>query len=114
MRLFKSAQIVAWILAAAVVLLSIVPPELRPQTGAPHNVEHLMAYAATGFAFGLGYGRRHDMLALLLVVLCGTVEVTQLFIPGRHARLGDFIVDAFAVSAGLLTGSLLHRISAHT
>jgi VanZ family protein len=48
------------------------------------------------FAFGLGYKRRHDLLAILLVVFSGAIEIAQLFVPGRHARLGDFIIDAVA------------------
>ena len=62
------ARIAAWSLAAAIVILSLVPPALRPDTSAPHSLEHLIIYAATGFAFGLGYTRRHDLLAVLLVI----------------------------------------------
>lgn len=114
MRLSHLERIVAWTLAAAIVALSVVPRDLRPETSVPHKLEHFIAYGATGFAFGLGYRRRHDMVALLLVLFCGAVEVTQRFVPGRHARLSDFIVDAFAVCAGVLTASLVNRIRAHT
>jgi VanZ family protein len=96
-------------LAAAIVLLSLVPPTLRPGTGAPHSLEHFTIFAATGFAFGLGCKRRHDLLAILLVIFSSAIEIAQLFVPGRHARLGDIIIDAVSACMGLVMASLLRR-----
>ena len=104
----KTARIAA---AAAIVILSLVPPALRPETSTPHSLEHLIIYAATGFAFGLGYKRRHDLLAILLVLFSGAIEIAQLFVPGRHARLSDFIIDAVAVCIGLVMSSLLSLVA---
>jgi VanZ family protein len=103
----KTARIAAWILAAAIVILSLVPPTMRPETSAPHNLEHLIIYAATGFAFGLGYKRRHYLLAVLLVIFSSAIEIAQLFVPGRHSRLSDLIIDAGAACIGLVTSSLI-------
>jgi VanZ family protein len=103
----ESPLVAAWVLTAAIVILSVVPPSLRPETSAPHSVEHLTIYAATGFAFGLGYNRRHYLVAILLVVFSGSIEIAQLFVPGRHARLSDFIIDAIAACMGLVMASLL-------
>jgi VanZ family protein len=103
----KLARISAWSLATAIVTLSIVPPGVRPEIKAPHDLEHFLIYAATGFAFGLGYRRRHDFLAMLLVFFSAAVEIAQLFVPGRHARISDFIVDAFATCVGLAMSSLI-------
>ena len=41
------------------------------------------------------------MATLLLVGFVGVIEIAQLVVPGRHARLSDFLIDAFAVSIGL-------------
>jgi VanZ family protein len=106
----KLAQIVAWSLAAAIIVLSIVPPGLRPQTAAPHQFEHLAIFAATGFAFGLGFGQMRGLLAVYLVVFAGLVEFLQLFVPGRHARLSDFVIDAASIFGGLVTEYLAYRI----
>jgi len=102
-----AARIVAWALATAIVILSLVPPALRPETSAPHSLEHTIIFAATGFAFGLGYTRRHDLLAILLVLFSICIELAQLFVPGRHARVSDLIFDAVAACIGLATASLL-------
>jgi VanZ family protein len=110
----KAARIAAWILAAFIVILSLVPPTLRPESGAPHSLEHFTIFAATGFAFGLGYRRRHDFLAILLIMFSGAIEIAQLFVQGRHARLGDFIIDAIAACIGLVMASLLSLVPLRT
>jgi len=104
----------AWALAAAIVILSLVPPTLRPETRAPHSLEHFTIFAATGFAFGLGYKRRHDLLAILLFIFSSAIEIAQLFVPGRHARLGDFIIDALAACIGVVMASLLSSAPVRT
>jgi VanZ family protein len=101
------ARVSAWLLAAVIVVLSVVPPNLRPETGTPHNFEHFAIFCATGIAFALGYARRHRLVLVSLVVFAGAIELVQIFIPNRHARLADFIVDAFAVCAGVILCRLL-------
>jgi VanZ like family len=110
----KAARIAAWILTALIVILSLVPPTLRPESGAPHSLEHFTIFAAAGFAFGLGYRRRHDFLAILLIMFSGAIEIAQLFVQGRHARLGDFIIDAVAACIGLVMASLLSLVPLRT
>jgi VanZ family protein len=105
----QASRAVAWALAALIVVLSLVPAALRPQTGAPHGVEHFAIFAATGMAFGLGYERRHSLIAVLLVLFAAAVECAQLAVPGRHARLSDFIVDSLALCVGLFAVSISAR-----
>jgi VanZ family protein len=107
------ARIVGWSLAAAIVVLSVVPATLRPESGLPNDVEHFAIFWATGLAFALGYTST-PLLATLLVVFAGTIEILQLFIPGRHARLSDFIVDGLASVIGLITASLVTQMRNRT
>ncbi len=98
-----AARVAAWFLAIAIVVLSLVPRDLRPETELPHYLEHFLIFFATGIAFGVGYGRRNlGLLATLLFLFAGLVEVMQLFQPGRHARISDFLIDTFALWVGLL------------
>src|ERR1700685_1844661 len=97
----KAARIAAWILALAIVVLSIVPPGLRPETNMPHHLEHFAIFFATGVAFISGYGQRALGVAIALVAFAGLIEIAQLYVPGRHARLSDFIVDAAALCVGM-------------
>jgi VanZ family protein len=44
------------------------------------------------------------------VVLIGVLELLQLWVPGRHARLEDFVVDALTAIAGILIAALFDRL----
>jgi VanZ family protein len=100
-------------LVAVIVVLSVIPATLRPKTGLPHGFEHFAIFWATGLAFALGYSLT-PLLATLLVIFSGTVEIMQLFIPSRHARLSDFIVDALASVIGLITVALAVQMHKRT
>ena len=97
-RLFKIA---AWLLLLAIIVLSVVPPGERPVTPAPREFEHLAIFLLTGLLFGLGYKMRHFAQAIGLIVFSAAVEIVQLGVPGRHARLSDFVVDALSASIGV-------------
>jgi VanZ family protein len=103
----KAARITAWILAFAIVVLSIVPPGLRPETNMPHMFEHFAIFFATGAAFACGYGQRALEVAIALVAFAGLIEIAQIYVPGRHARVSDFIVDAAALCVGIALASLV-------
>ena len=106
--MLKATRISAWFLAAAIIVFSLVPSHLRPVTDVPHALEHFVIFAATGIAFGLGYGPRYS-IAIALVIFAGAIEIAQLSVPGRHARLSDFIVDAFAACIGFLAPYIVAR-----
>jgi VanZ family protein len=103
MRYFvlKAARVTGWLLAAIIAVLSFLPPWLRPQTPMPHGLEHFAIFAITGFVFGIGYSRRPVLVMVALVIFAATIEIAQLFVPDRHARLSDFIVDALALCLGV-------------
>lgn len=105
-------RVVAWSLAAAIIALSIVPPRLRPETVLPHDLEHFVIFFAMGVAFGVGYQSKRLHLIALLVIFSGVVELSQLFVPGRHARVTDFVVDGLAVCTGVVTPILAKRVVA--
>jgi VanZ family protein len=94
----------AWSLAAAIVILTVVPPSFRPVTGLPHALEHFVMFALCGGAFGLAYRLRGIFEGAALVAFAGAIELLQLIVPGRHARLSDFVVDAIASCVGVLIG----------
>lgn len=93
-------RICAWLLAAAVAFANLSPPGLRPHSDLGQNSEHGLAFILIGLAFGLAYPRRRLVTAAVAVVLIGVLELMQLMAPGRHARLEDFLVDAFTACIG--------------
>jgi VanZ family protein len=98
------------ILVAAITLLSLVPPALRPVT-APHHLEHLLIFAATGLAMALAFPWRWWSGGAALVLFTAAVEAAQLFVPGRHARFSDLLVNLFGAGLGLAIGYWLSRLS---
>jgi VanZ family protein len=103
----KACRAAAWLLVVTIIVLSVISPVHRPTTGASHGLEHLSIFLATGVAFGIGYPDRVRVQALALATFAGAIEIAQLWVPGRHARLSDFLVDAAAVCIGLGLSCLL-------
>jgi VanZ family protein len=95
-------KLIAWLLAAAVAFATLGPARLRPHSDFGQDGEHAFAFVLVGIAFGLAYGRNRPLTTAVTIVLIGALEILQLWAPGRHARLEDFVVDALAASAGLL------------
>jgi VanZ family protein len=84
----------------------LVPPDLRPESGTPHHFEHFAIFCATGAAFGWGYNSNRLLLAVGLGLFAGAIEFAQMFAPGRHARLSDFLVDALAACVGVAVSAV--------
>jgi VanZ family protein len=100
-------RIFAWCLAAAVTLATLGPPRFRPHVHLGQDGEHALAFVLIGVAFGLVYPRHRPSVAGIAVALIGALELLQLVVPGRHARLEDFIVDALAACGGFVLAVLL-------
>jgi hypothetical protein len=98
-------RIFAWLLAAAVAFATLGPPSYRPHSDFGQNGEHGLAFVLIGLAFGLAYTQRRLLTAAIAVAGIGLIEILQLWAPGRHARLSDFIVDALAACAGLVVAA---------
>jgi VanZ family protein len=108
LRLIRAA---GWVLIIAITVLSVVPPAQRPVTGvASSNFEHLAIYLAAGVLLAIGY--RDRLLTVIggLLVFAGLIELVQLLVPGRHARLSDFLIDCAASASGVVLVALGSRI----
>ena len=93
-------RIFAWLLAAAVTFATLGPPRFRPHSDLGQDGEHALAFVLVGLAFGLAYSRHRLLTTAISVVMIGVIEILQIWAPGRHARLEDFVVDALAACAG--------------
>lgn len=89
-------------LLIAICVISLVPAGYRPETSASHDLEHFGVFALFGAALVLGYRPRIWVCVALALLFAGLVELAQIGIPSRHARLSDFLIDA----AGSLLGSI--------
>jgi hypothetical protein len=103
MALRNLARAGAWLMLAAIVVLSLVPPAFRPTTPMPHHVEHLSAFFLDGLAWGVSFPGHERLLSLAAVAFCAGIELAQRMVLGRHARVSDFIVDAAAKRSAYTT-----------
>jgi VanZ family protein len=94
-------RVFAWLLAAAVTFATLGPPRFRPHSDFGQDGEHALAFVLLGLAFGLAYTRNRLLTSVISIVMIGVIEILQLWAPGRHARLEDFVVDALAACVGL-------------
>jgi VanZ family protein len=108
-RLF---QVSAWLCLAAIGVLSLVAPSLRPVTFLPHDFEHVAIFLAAGLAIGLGYPNRATQHMITLTLFAAAVELAQFYAPGRHPRISDFVVDALGAGVGVVVALMLTRLPA--
>ncbi len=83
----------AWFGVLAIVILSVVPAPMRPTTGARSGFEHFAVFSLVAAAFAIGYRLSLARLLALSFLYCGGIELLQLTVPTRHARLSDFFID---------------------
>ncbi|WP_177243135.1 VanZ family protein [Bradyrhizobium sp. Gha] len=106
-------RLVAWLLAAAVTFVTLGPHDLRPHPILGQHGDHALAFVLVGISFGLAYPQRRWSVSALAVLLIGLLEIMQLWVPGRHARFADFVVDALAACVGFAVSAASHRMMAH-
>ncbi len=111
-RLFeeRTARILAGLCVVAIVILSLVPGDVRPHTGIfSGRVEHFIAYAGTGFFLAFGYRRKRERLLawMGLAAASAVFEAAQHFIPGRSPSPLDALASAGGLTVGLLVAASL-------
>lgn len=103
----KYLRIFAWLLVLGLVVTTMVPASERPVTGIQRGYEHFLAFGFVGFVFALAYLERPFILLMLgAPIFTLALELMQIPLPTRHARLEDFVVDAFASCVGIALAHL--------
>jgi VanZ family protein len=98
----------SWISFAAIFALSVVPASVRPVV-APQSVEHALAFTAAGTLFAIAHELTLARVISAAVTYTFLIETVQIGIPGRHARLSDFLVDAAAAVVGGAIGYIFRQ-----
>jgi VanZ family protein len=105
-RFLTYLRILAWTLVVGIVVVTVVPASDRPETGVEHNYEHFLAFGLVGLVFALAYSQRPMVLLLSGIVFALLLELAQIPLPTRHARIEDFLIDAFGESLGIMLAYL--------
>ena len=95
-------------------ILSVVPAEDRPVTGAGHWLEYFAAFALVGGAFSMGYRFLITRLVFLAVFFCAGIELLQVPLPTRHARVSDFLINTVGACFAVVCIFVAQRILSRT
>jgi VanZ family protein len=104
----------AWLLVVGLVVVTVVPASERPVTGVQQAYEHFLAFGFVGFIFAFAYSKRPTLLLLSAIVFAAVLELIQIPLSTRHARLEDFFTDALASCIGISFAHLFLRIAKRT
>jgi hypothetical protein len=88
-----AARALAWIGILAIIVLSVVPAAYRPVVGTGQSFEHFTAFALVAGVFAIGYRLPLIRLLFLAFFFCGGIELLQVPLPTRHARVSDIVID---------------------
>jgi VanZ family protein len=111
-RIVKLTRMGAWLAVVTIIVLSVVPSNMRPAILGNDYAEHFTAYFIAGGLFAIGYQLSTLSSGALLAISAGSLEFVQLWIPGRIASAGDFAAGAIGAWIGLLVIVVIRRARA--
>ncbi len=92
-----------------IVLASVVPGDIRPQTGMSGYVEHFLAYAVVAACFALGW--RSSLFQAGIVIsafaIADMLETLQSIIPGRSSDTASTLASGAGSLLGVFIAILL-------
>jgi VanZ family protein len=94
----------AWLLIAAIAVITVSPLEFRLNTEASDMLERFLAFTVIVGVFCLGYPKHRLSIIVLVIAAIGLLEIAQKFVPGRHGRL---LMDGVPKASGALFGAAI-------
>jgi hypothetical protein len=111
-RMLKTiTPLAAWLMLGFIVPLRERPALFATETSVSVAIERFGAYGLMGLLFGVAYARR---LTLVIFVVLGSaigLELLQLFIADRDARLIDVVEKLTGGFVGIGASQLLHALA---
>lgn len=110
MRPQRAAAVAICCVCSFVVLfVSILPADVLPITGYQHHVEHLTVFGLLGALMGFALRSRLPVQLLVAAGFSLMVELVQIPLPTRHARLDDFLTNCAAMVLGAVVARFVRR-----
>jgi VanZ family protein len=106
LRVLKAAN---WFIIFGLVIVTIVPAGQRPVSGFAQGLEHFVPFFIAGLIFQLAYPRSLRINLVYGTIFTLTLELSQIPLSTRHARLTGFIVDTLGVCLGMIASYTLRR-----
>ena len=106
----KMLRAASWVIILGLVIVTVIPGDERPITGLQHDIEHFVAFGLAGLTFGFAYFQSVRVNLLSAFVFTLVLELSQIPLATRHARLRDFMVDAAAACLGIVIAHLCRKL----
>ncbi|MEZ2127177.1 MULTISPECIES: VanZ family protein [unclassified Sinorhizobium] len=110
MRTAPALKFVAWIILAAIFIVSIAPVWVEPTLVISENTDRALGFLMAAFAFILAYPQRPIRLAALLICAAVISELPEFLWPGKHALVEDAMAKSGGVVLGVTFGWLFNHI----
>jgi VanZ family protein len=108
MAVLRVVRVFSWFCVLALAVGSLTPGEEMIRSGLPRGYEHVAAYFIAAVVFALAYRKKKAILiGSALITYAVLLEISQLFIHGRHSRFVDFAASTLGVVLGLTVGLIL-------
>ena len=106
----KFAKVAAWASIAFIIYATLVPIGMRPGVGEiSPDYERFAAYAVAAALMVLVYPRHPVRVGVLLVAIAVVLEVLQLAMPDRDARVADAVVKVAGALVGIVAADFCNR-----
>jgi VanZ family protein len=102
--LIGAIRVAGWFAVLVIIILSVVPGQLRPDVMGEKHIEHLTAYMGTAMLLAAGYPERSQSIKIgILLSLCSAIlEIVQLGISGRSSSVADFAGSSLGAWIGVV------------
>jgi hypothetical protein len=100
----RAWQLVSWILLVAMILMTIWPFDLSPQSGFATDTGRIEAYGVIAGAFLMGFPHRILFAVSWPLVLALADELLPLAFLGHDFNVGDAIWKLFGIGIGVAIG----------
>jgi VanZ family protein len=103
-------RFIAWACVIGLAVASWTPGQDIVRTGFNTQLEHMVAYLIAGIAVLVAYPRTPALsIAVFLSVYAGALELGQMYIPGRHAALLDWLASSSGALCACMTMFVYRR-----
>ena len=106
----KLSNWAAWASVGFIVYATLVPLGMRPTLGwIGANYERFAAYAVASAFLVLAYPHHPKRVGILVIAIAVVLEIAQLAIPDRDARVIDTLVKVAGGFAGIVAAAFWNR-----
>lgn len=110
MRTAPALKFVAWIILAAIFIVSVAPVWVEPTLVISENTDRALGFLMAAFVFALAYPKRPIRLAALLICAAIISELPEFWWPGKQALIKDVMAKSGGVVLGVIFGWLFNHV----